>query len=310
MTLCILFASISLAALSANIVSYAWPSLFAFSTASNAAFAAAGICLESIGITSKTCLLDASPFVLMLMGASSFAFHSTSVLNSTGHILDITTGWLLIMHVCFVSITVTLNVAFNLRGRVITSTIFAASLTGLFCNYETVYTHQVKFYFAMGGGAAIFGGLDRFALMRSDGKTLCVSVLCTLIETSILLLAVFAAVIAQCEILPAPFKVYSKETNPQMYDLFHGHWHILMSYAISILYTSLMHKQWSVNVFEWTCLIALFFYSLAVIVLKEFIVTNITNAKISLTTVQALLCLHAAAIVFWKRCGKRYKRIS
>tara|TARA_Y100000389_G_scaffold245_1_gene193 strand:+ start:17385 stop:18476 length:1092 start_codon:yes stop_codon:yes gene_type:complete len=296
------------------------PSPFVFATLTNLCYLAAGFHREIASSTDKHSAMFLSgqmaggALVLVLIGASSFAFHRESEMYSPAHTLDITFGWLVVAHVFYVSFSVSVlglvsycsgssrlrTQAMRIVRRVL-SLGFLTFVTILFVFYDTFYGHQKQLYFALGPAAAVFGGICRFILVKSfDWAAIRVA----LWEVAVALTAVFAAILSQCELLG---RRCNKGDSGEDYDFYHGQWHALLSLVVGMLYTRAADAARVVQRTHTVCIcdlpaldfaaeILILLYSVLVIVFKETQV-NIAFSKAILGTVCALFMVHAAVTV-------------
>ena len=228
------------------------PSVYVFASTTNLCYMAAGFYREAVTATdrhSATLLVGqmaGGSLILVLMGASSFAFHRESAVYSPAHTLDILFGWLLVTHVFYVCFSVSLLafVRFVLpdsldeRGARYMRTALSFSLlvavTLLMTFYDTFYAHQTEFFFVLGPSAALFGGITRFILVYEDGSLRWHAVGLAVMEVVVALTVVFAAILSQGELLG---RRLSRGTDPMGYDFFHGQWHFLLALVTSLLYS-------------------------------------------------------------------------
>jgi len=271
------------------------PSVYVFASTTNLCYMAAGFYREAVTATdrhSATLLVGqmaGGSLILVLMGASSFAFHRESAVYSPAHTLDILFGWLLVTHVFYVCFSVSLLafVRFVLpdsldeRGARYMRTALSFSLlvavTLLMTFYDTFYAHQTEFFFVLGPSAALFGGITRFILVYEDGSLRWHAVGLAVMEVVVALTVVFAAILSQGELLG---RRLSRGTDPMGYDFFHGQWHFLLALVTSLLYSRAADAARIVQgthivcvctlpYLDWIAEGLLFTYSLAVIILKE-----------------------------------------
>ena len=294
------------------------PSAYVFATMTNLSFLAAGFYREAVSATdrhSATLLVGqmaGGSLILVLMGASSFAFHRESVLGAPAHTLDILFGWLLVTHVFYVSFSVSLLAfvrfvlpdSLDTQGTRLVRTALSFSLlvvvTILMTFYDTFYSHQLEFYLVVGPSAALFGGLTRFILVYEDQKVQWRAVGLAIVEVVVALTGVVAAILAQGELVGRPL---SKTTSPEEYDLFHGNWHFLLALVMSLLYSRAGDAArivqgthvvcvCSLPLLDWLAEVAIFVYSLLVIILKEGRF-DIRTSTITLAIAAAVFQIHA-----------------
>lgn len=227
--------SVSLPLLLALTICWAHEDPSYFTVWTNACFIGAGIAVSYQSLCYNIGFVGAAAFPYIFLGAASFAFHSVPQLNTPEHLLDIFFGWVLVCHCAFVSVAVFSQNLFlrlgvsPLRLKAIHLTVFALGTLLLTLEYNRVYSHQLILYFVAGPIAAFFGILNRFRL--TDGECTRRAVCPALFEVGVALLTVFVAVFAQCGFAGRRF-----ESNSPEYYIFHGHWHVLLAFATSLLY--------------------------------------------------------------------------
>ena len=271
------------------------PSAYVFATMTNLCFLASGFYREAVSATdrhSATLLVGqmaGGSLILVLMGASSFAYHRESLLGAPAHTLDILFGWLLVTHVFYVSFSVSLLAfvrfalpdSLDTQGLRVVRAILSFSLlimvTMMMTFYDAFYSHQLEFYFVVGPAAALFGGITRFILVYEDKKLQWNAVGLAVMEVVVALTGVVAAILAQGELVG---RKLSRSETPEAYDLFHGNWHFLLALIMSLLYSRASDAArivqgthvvcvCSLPTLDWFAEISIFIYSVMVIVLKE-----------------------------------------
>jgi hypothetical protein len=271
------------------------PSPYVFSTMTNICYMAAGFWREAASATDKhsaTMLVGqmaGGSTMLVLMGASSFAFHRESQMNSPAHTLDIVFGWLIVSHVFYVSFSVSLlalvhrltrkNPQSRARGvvRSILSLCFLVVIAMLMTFYDDVYSNQRWFMIGTGVSAAVFGAVCRGILVWEEGEVRRNALVLAAVEMVVALTAVLAAVLAQGELLGRPL---SRSTDEAGYDFYHGQWHFLLALVVALLYSRaadaarIVQGTHAVCVctlpfLDWGAEILIFLYSVLVIAFKE-----------------------------------------
>ena len=288
---------------------------YVFSTVTNLCYIAAGLQreiaahVEQHSVSYLIGLLGSAPYVLVLLGSASLAYHRHSRVGSWTHSLDIFFGMLLVYHVFYASASVVVlsavgrcfhsddkprrAAAVQAGVRVVLAIGFA---TGIFCLmfwFEDFYANMLSFYLVFGPGAALFGIILRLILARDPTANYALKtkhVLIAAAEMSTLLLMVFAAIFSQCELIGVKYTINS---NPAAYDFFHGQWHFLLAISMASLYSRAADaarrvrnpaSQITVASLPWMDWIGLaigFVYALLVIIFKESQV-DLTTAKTTL----------------------------
>lgn len=309
------FIGVAVALLVSYIALWAFPDEpYVFATMTNLCYIAAALQREVAAFASYHSvsylvgLLGSAPYVLVLLGSASLAYHRQSLIGSWTHQLDIFFGMLLVFHVFYVSFSVViLRFAgrFVAGVRTILAMVFTLMVFVLMFWFDDIYKEMLLFYLVFGPGAAVFGIVLRFFLTNNpDGDNAgYVPVRIAIAEMVTLLLMVFAAIFAQCELIGVKYTVGS---NPVAYDFYHGQWHFLLAISMSALYSraadaarrvrNKKSKIWikELSTLDWVGLGIGFVYALLVIVLKESQV-ELSVAKVVLSVVA---CLYGAYGLF------------
>ena len=299
------------------------PSTHVFSTVSNLCYLSAGFYREAMSLASGSSAahlvgqLGGGSLVLVLMGASSFAFHREYTLRSPAHTLDILFGWVLVAHVLYVCaavamlglLQVVLPDALDDPGvrwlRTALSLCMLITYVLLMTFYETFYRQQQLLYFTLGPAAAVFGGACRFILVYNEGVVQRRATLIAVAEVVIALAATFAAIVTQGELLGRELK---GSTLPREYDFFHGQWHFLLATVTSVLYSRAgdaarvvqgTHEVCvcSLPWLDWIGLGLLFVYSVTAVALKEAAV-DIDTSIVVLGALASGFTLHSIAVLY------------
>lgn len=224
-------------------------------------------------------LATCASIFLALLGASSLAFHSESVLFQPSHSFDILFGWMLILNIAFTSFCVAVYAwAGRRRTRQFHSAAFVSFLGAfsiLILGYDWVYTHQLEYYIPVASFAIVCAVVSRMILVgkRPTASTFAYAVG----EIIILICIAVSAVFCQGELLGTKL---SRESTPDIYDLFHGNWHFLLSTVASVVsvrslsVARMIEKDVPVCVCKPSTLdvageIALFVYACSVVLAKE-----------------------------------------
>ena len=163
------------------------PTKYVFATLSNVCYLSAGFYRELASLTKQHSAaqlvgqLGGGSLVLVLIGASSFAYHRETMLSSPAHTLDILFGWVLVSHVLYVCFSVSSlgllrqllpehldDIGLQLL-RATLSLCMLVTFVFLMAFYNTIYRNQELLYFTLGPAAALAGGACRFLLVRSEG---------------------------------------------------------------------------------------------------------------------------------------------
>ena len=219
---------------------------YGFATLSNLSFVLSALWREAAAARGRSTSavageLNSGCFPLLLLGASSLAFHKSSELDDPAHTLDVFAGWLLVLHLCYCALSIAVLCTPPLLGlphsaasayrrwlRPLLSIGFVSAVALLAVFFEEIYSNQLSFYFSVGPTAALFGAFCRMLLTEGES-----GVGLALFELLVALVVVTAAVFAQGELVG---RTLTAETAPELYDLFHGSWHVLLSAVAAVVY--------------------------------------------------------------------------
>ena len=259
--------------------------------------------------------MGAAPVWMILLGASSLAFHLHPSMQSEMHTADILFGLLLVLHVAhFTSATyLTLRSpkTYHAAVRVACSAILALSLTLVVIFYSEIYLHQPLFYGMCALVATIFGALCRLRLAGTEGGWVAYALAAS--EVVVVVACTVAALYGQGSVLG--HKDYlnaadvdvddaDADTDKLAYDVFHGNWHFLFATVVGLLHSrcadvaandaySLCVVSCGFPKIEAATQALLVVYSVTVIVLKEtklhwFSSTCVLASLLFLTVIAAL----------------------
>jgi hypothetical protein len=230
------FLGVSVALLVSYIGLWALPDeKYVFATLTNLCYIAAGLQREVAAYVSfhsasrLVGLLGSAPYVFVLLGSSSLAYHRHSVVGSWTHSLDILFGMVLVFHVFYTSFSVVVLKffgscdQFQQVARTGLAFVFAFMIFTLIFWFDDIYQEMLLFYLIFGPSAAVCGCILRFFLVQDpeSNEQWRVRVYIALAEMTTLLLMVFAAIFAQCELIGVKYTINS---NPKAYDFWHGNW--------------------------------------------------------------------------------------
>jgi len=289
-------------------VKVAIPGPFAFATASNLGYISSAIYIHyrATGGESDSYLVTntstSASIFFILIGASSFGFHSEHVLFQPLHSFDILFGWLLILTVAFVSVSISFYAWAGKRlTRQLHPTLFVGfliAICALVIQYSNVYNYQFEYYIVASPIAVFFAVVSRIILV---GKKPSPEVVAYAVgEMFILISVAFAAVLCQGEMLG---RTLSRELDGESYDLFHGVWHLLLSCVCSIIIlrdvsvARMIENDFVVCVCKPSIIdiageISLFFFAATAVVLKQLGPSSATSL-IVLVVASLGLCVHA-----------------
>lgn len=309
------FLGVSVALLVSYIGLWAFPNEnYVFATLTNLCYIAAGLQREVAAYVSfhsaarLVGLLGSAPYVFVLLGSASLAYHRHSKLGSWTHSLDIFFGMVLVFHVFYTSFSVVVLKffgscdQFQQAVRTGLAFVFAFMIFALMFWFEDIYQQMLLFYLIFGPSAALCGFILRFFLAEDpeSKEQWRPRVYIALAEMTTLLLMVFAAIFAQCELIGVEYTIY---TNPMAYDFWHGNWHFLLSISMATLYSRtadaalrIRNKNTDITVrslpvLDWIGLGLGFVYALLVLVLKETEV-DLETAKITLSVLASFYGLY------------------
>jgi hypothetical protein len=242
---------------------------------------------------------------LVLLGASSLAFHSESVLFKPLHSFDILFGWMLVLTVAFTSISTSF---YAWAGRKLTRQLHSATFVGfmmcicaLILSYDVIYAHQLEFYIPLACVAILASVVSRIILVgkRPNASTVGYAVG----EILILIIMAVSAVFSQGELLG---RHVTRENDADAYDLFHGIWHYLLASVCCIVFVRSLSVARMVEANYPVCVckpsrfdilgeVALFVFASASLILKEANVDHMTSLII-LVIVACALFVHAVIL--------------
>jgi hypothetical protein len=305
------FLGVSVALLVSYIGMWARPDeKYVFATLTNLCYIAAGLQREVAAYVSfhsasrLVGLLGSAPYVFVLLGSASLAYHRHSLVGSWTHSLDIFFGMVLVFHVFYTSFSVVVLAffgsceKFQQVARTGLAFVFAFMIFGLMFWFDDIYREMLLFYLIFGPAAAVCGCILRFFLVQDPDTNdrWRPRVYIALAEMTTLLLMVFAAIFAQCELIG---KKYTINSNPKAYDLYHGNWHFLLSISMATLYSRAADAALrirddnkditvrSLPTLDWIGLALGFVYALLVLILKETEV-DIDTARTTLSVAASL----------------------
>lgn len=300
------------------------PSPYVMATLSNMCFMSAGIYRAFVTIArghSSTFLLGqlaGASFIYVFLGSSSFAFHAESELNSPAHAFDIFGGWLLVLHACFVCVSVSVIAVAKwsinnewrrcaiMTTHIVLSIILVFMITLFTTFYEFFYERQVALYITLGSGALIFGSVCRFMLVyKKDLQWRAVRI--AVFELGVGFVVVFSGILCQGELLSFSDRRLSYNIEGDAYDLYHAHWHYFLALSTSILYARAADAARVVMGSECVCvctqswldvfaLSVLLVYSVTAVFLKELKVET-QASLITLFIFNAIMVVHAIFVV-------------
>jgi hypothetical protein len=245
-------------------------------------------------------LFAASPFVYLLLGASSFAFHEREEKLSAAHYFDILAGLLLLVHVTYV---VAATNVYWLVARaapqckdacvLLCAIGFMAAVFVVVLNFEHVHLQiQNYVYLTLGPLTALLYVPLRAKLAGSSRA----GWLLGAAESSVTLTAVLSAMTAKCGLMGR-----SCEDGADR-DFFHGQMHYLMAVGTAICYTRVAQAARAIDtrsggacvcdspILDRVGLTLLFVYSAAVVVLKE------SRARLEVSETVLFLCATLLAV--------------
>ena len=226
-----------------------------FAAASNGAYLTAGL----------LCPRDDGALALLLAGAASLAFHSETSPHDETHVLDITLGWVLVVHFAFAtSLAVARAFAkrwrihvqspWRLVGRIAAYAVLATAFVLMFALYDKIKhstavrgiggeNGQLILYFIAAPVAALSFAVGRgFFLTRGcaqvaapKGAFTLHPYLETAVEAIALLAAIAGAVVGQGDLLGRELW-RDRDTDVEEYDLFHGYWHAQIAAVAAVVY--------------------------------------------------------------------------
>ena len=224
-----------------------------FAAVSNGAYLAAGL----------LCPRDDGALALLLAGAASLAYHSETSPHKETHTLDISLGWVLVVHFAFAtSLAVARAFAkrwrihvqspWRLVGRIAAYAVLATALVLMFALYDAIKNSgafggigggngQLILYFIAAPVAALAFAVGRgFFLTRGCAQVAAPKGAFTLhpyleaaVEALALLAAIAGAVVGQGDLLG---RELHRDRDTAEYDLFHGYWHAQIAAVAAVVY--------------------------------------------------------------------------
>ena len=319
----ILFYSVS-PALAVVFVAFAVASLasvftapYGFATLSNLCLILSALWREFAAIRGRSTSavageLTSGTFPLLLLGVASLSFHRSHELASPAHTLDVFAGWVLVSHLGFCAVKLAAIAVPQLLGwppfyRTLLGSLlsvgFAGAVAALAVLFDEVYAHQLLFYLIVGSNAVLFGALCR-ALLAGGEEGAGVA----LFELFVALAVVTAAIFAQGELIG---RTLTAATAPELYDLFHGLWHVLLSAVATLVYarvadlgrlleTPTARCVCALPVLDWLGEALLLLLAVVVLVTKE-AAADVVVARALIGGCTGLGALHATAtiVVHW-----------
>lgn len=310
------------------------PSPYVFATMTNFCYLATGFWRELVTSAERHSAsllvgpLAAGSFVMVFIGASSFAFHRDSKLSSPAHAMDIVFGWMVVTHLFYVtfSVVVIATVKYLFGGRYtprvlnivrsVLAMLFLASITVLIALYDDVYRNQTTFFFIVGPAAAVFGGICRAILVYEEGKLHWPAIRLALFEVMVALSAVTAALLSQGELVGLRL---SRGTDEEAYDFYHGQWHFLLAMVAGLLYSRTADTARIVQGTHRVCICSLplldlsaevliLLYSALVAIFKE-TQTNLIVSKSILGGLVVLFLIHCGITFYFSITGSTLDRL-
>lgn len=189
---------------------------------------------ESYYMTSN--LETVASLSLAVLGAASFGFHAQSVLFQPLHSFDIFFSWNLALALFYVSSSACVFAILGSKSarkwQWVVYTCYLACVCVLIVWYDTFYQSQVWLMSILAGLSIIFGVSAR--LMLTEKPFRCGwPVALAIVEWVALIVVGIGTVFANCSLVG---KTIGRDTDLASYDLYHGMWHVLLSYLVSIIF--------------------------------------------------------------------------
>lgn len=203
-------------------------SSYTFAAVSNMAFVGILLCSP---IVAQLYLADIHPMiyegmlVMVLIGASSWAFHSHPVIGSPRHTLDIAMGWVLYLYLA--SITMYAAMIKYIRARrllLFVNVARAAAIVFMFYNYDSVKPHQLYIFVSCGFVAHVSMFITH--ITYNDNHTSRWQH--ATVNAMALVFMQFTAATVQGEF-------WYRSLSPMRYNIEHGYWHLLNAFIVSII---------------------------------------------------------------------------
>lgn len=215
-----------------------------FATVSNVAYIASG-CYHNFYNKPRSGSLANPAFPLLFLGVSSFAFHEEPVGHQQKHSFDIIGGLIVVLHLACAAIAAVVTELFSEIEILQAYTgwvdyafvgLFSAALLVLEVFYSQIYGNQLLFYMVCVGVVVVLAFTIRARLSKCRPcmqRAVAISVGIALFESVMALGVAISAVFLQGELLG---KKLSYSTNNELYNLFHGFWHLQLGLTVSLLH--------------------------------------------------------------------------
>jgi len=283
-----------------------------FATMSNLALVLSG-CYHHFHPKPRSGSLQNPAFPLLLLGVSSFAFHGEPEGSVQKHTLDIFFGWVVVLHLGCTATSAALTEAFSevsmLRPHAYLADIgfvvlFSSSMLVVSALYSHVKSNQLLFYIICGSTAIVFAGAIRVRLSKWKVS----SVILAAFESVSAVGIAASAVFLQGQLVGRSLS-YS-EPYSDLYDLFHGCWHIQMALVVSLLhlrYADVLQQTEqpvrsqsyivAAGVLDVSWLLVFFVQAIVLLVLKE-VGAHVVSVQVLLWTVSVLHVLHIVILAY------------
>ena len=208
-----------------------------FATMSNLAYIFSG-CYHHFYTIPRMGSLFNPAFPLLLLGVSSFSFHGEPQGHLQKHTLDIWAGWVVVLHLACVTASTAVNEILSeialLRTHAVWTDVgfvvlFSSVALVVSALYTQVYTEQLLLYVVGVVSASVFAFVIRLRLSSCTASSLAGA----LFEFVATILLGISAVYIKGELVGTQL---SYASQPELYDVLHGQWHIQLALVVSLVH--------------------------------------------------------------------------
>lgn len=282
-----------------------------FATMSNLAYVISG-CYHHIHTEPMSGSLCNPAFPLLVLGVGSFAFHAEPEGHANKHTLDIWAGLVVVLHLACTSLSAAMTEAFSkvlaLRpysyvADVAFMVLFVSSMLVVTVLYSQVYSNQLLFYMICASSTIVFAFTIRVRLFKRSVSSAILSFFEAIAAFGIALSAVFVQ-----GNLAGRNVTYS--THKDLYDIFHGMWHIQLALVVSLLnirFADVLEQTQQpirnqkhitdAGILDISWMSVFFIQAIAMFLMKE-LESSVVSLQVVLWVVCFVHVLHAARLVY------------
>lgn len=282
-----------------------------FATMSNLAFVLSG-CYHHFQTKPVSGSLFNPAFPLLVLGVSSFAFHGEPESHVQKHTLDIFFGWVVVLHLACTALSAAMTEAFSEMSALRPYTyladvafmiLFASSMLVVSVLYSQVYSNQLLFFVICASSAIMFAFTIRVRLSK--------------LSVSSAIIALFEAIAAFGIAMSAVFvqgnlagRKVTYSTHRDLYDIFHGMWHIQLALVVSLLnlrYADVLEQTQQplrnqkhitdAGILDVSWMSAFFLQAIAMFLMKE-LEASVVSLQVVLWVVSVVHVLHVSRLAY------------